>query len=162
MSKASWIVSTFSSSRTMAEYFSVTLSNPISGLIENRSDSSRKYSRKKRKRKLISLHLSQRSDAWKTCYFVWNDYFHSEEWGWPWIFRKESLPSVSNIFYGFNHHVTVINRDGGAVRFSYFESKQAIESNVMDSCACACASHAYIVYTHTCVYIPICVCFCKA
>lgn len=143
----------------MTEYFSVALSNPISGLIENRSDSSRKYSRKKRKRKLISLLLSQRSDAWKTCYFVWNDYFHSEEWGWPWIFRKESLPSVSNIFYGFNHHVTVINRDGGAVRFSYFESKQAIESNVMDSCACACASHAYIVYTYThlCIHTYMCV-----
>lgn len=40
--------------------------------------------------------------------------------------QRRILPSVSNIFYGFNHHVTVINR--GAVRFSYFESKQSIES----------------------------------
>ena len=40
--------------------------------------------------------------------------------------QRRILPSVSNIFYGFNHHVMVINR--GAVRFSYFESKQSIES----------------------------------
>lgn len=40
--------------------------------------------------------------------------------------QRRILPSVSNIFYAFNHHVMVINR--GAVRFSYFESKQSIES----------------------------------
>lgn len=100
-------------------------------IIENRSGSSRKYSRKKEKKKrkfsnnLVVSFSSEKQRVknvfrFETIIFTRRNEVDRE------FSQRRILPSVSNIFYGFNHHVTVINR--GAVRFSYFESKQSIES----------------------------------